>query len=64
VVIEDRPGELARLFNEITEIGINIEDLKLEHNPGAQLGMVELSVDPSQAQKLQDDLTERGWRFA
>lgn len=64
VVIEDRPGELARLFNEITEIGINIEDLKLEHNPGAQLGMVELSVDPSQAQKLQDDLTARGWRFA
>lgn len=64
VVIEDRPGELARLFNEITEIGINIEDLKLEHNPGAQLGMVELSVDPSQAQKLQDDLTTRGWRFA
>ncbi|MEY4398348.1 MAG: hypothetical protein RLZ53_924 [Actinomycetota bacterium] len=64
VVIEDRPGELARLFNEITEIGINVEDLKLEHNPGAQLGMVELSVDPSQAQKLQDDLTTRGWRFA
>ena len=64
VVIEDRPGELARLFNEITEIGINIEDLKLEHNPGAQLGMVEISVDPTQAQKLQDDLTSRGWRFA
>lgn len=64
VVIEDRPGELARLFNEITEIGINVEDLKLEHNPGAQLGMVELSVDPSQAQKLQEDLTARGWRFA
>lgn len=64
VVIEDRPGELARLFNEITEIGINIEDLKLEHNPGAQLGMVELSVEPSGAQKLLDDLTQRGWRFA
>lgn len=64
VVIEDRPGELARLFNEITEIGINVEDLKLEHNPGAQLGMVELSVDPVQAKKLQDDLTTRGWRFA
>jgi len=26
--------------------------------------MVELSVDPTQAKKLQDDRTERGWRFA
>lgn len=64
VMIDDRAGELARLLNEITEIGINVEDLKLEHNPGAQLGMVELSVEPSKAQQLQDDLTTRGWRFA
>ena len=64
VVIEDRPGELARLFNEVTEIGINVEDLKLEHNPGVQLGMLEISVEPGQAEKFQTELTARGWRFA
>jgi prephenate dehydrogenase len=64
VVIEDRPGELARLFNEVTEIGINVEDLKLEHNPGVQLGMLEISVEPRQAEKFQAELTARGWRFA
>ena len=64
VVIEDRPGELARLFNEITEIGINIEDLKLEHSPGAQIGLVELSVLPESEAKLTEDLLNRGWRLA
>lgn len=64
IIIEDRPGQLAKLFTEINEIGINAEDVKLEHNPGAQLGMLELSVIPASAQKLQDELTARGWRFA
>ena len=30
-----RPGELARLLTEIGEIGVNLEDLRLEHSPGA-----------------------------
>ena len=64
IIIEDRPGQLAKLFTEINEIGVNAEDVKLEHNPGAQLGMLELSVVPTSAQKLQDELSARGWRFA
>ena len=64
VMIDDSPGELARLLTEIGEIGINVEDLKLEHSPGAPIGLVELSVMPSSAEKLQSELTERGWRFA
>lgn len=64
IIIEDRPGQLAKLFTEINEIGVNAEDVKLEHNPGAQLGMLELSVVPASAQKLQDELSARGWRFA
>lgn len=64
VMIEDRAGELARLFNEIGEIGINVEDLKLEHSPGAPIGLVEVSVLPEFGERLVADLTDRGWRFA
>ena len=64
IIIEDRPGQLAKLFTEIHEIGINAEDVKLEHNPGAQLGMLELTVEPASASKLREELTARGWRFA
>jgi len=64
VMIDDQPGALARLLTEIGEIGINVEDLKLEHSPGAPIGLVELQVLPSMGEKLTRDLTERGWRFA
>lgn len=61
VAIDDKPGELARLLTEIGELGINLEDMRLEHSPGAQIGFVELSVLPSAAEKATIDLTERGW---
>ena len=63
-MIDDKPGELARLLTEIGQIGINLEDLKLEHSPGAQIGLVELSVLPELEEKLVSDLTSRGWRLA
>ncbi len=64
VMIEDKPGELARLLTEIGEIGINLEDLKLEHSPGAQIGLPELSVAPEVAERLVSELSSRGWRLA
>jgi len=64
VMIDDQPGQLARLLNEVAQIGVNLEEIKLEHSPGAQIGLVELSVLPAVEQKLFDDLTARGWRFA
>lgn len=64
VIIEDKPGELGRLFNEVGEIGVNIEELKLEHSPSAQVGLVELFVMPSVLAKLTDQLQQRGWRLA
>jgi prephenate dehydrogenase len=63
-MIDDKPGELARLLTEIGQIGINLEDLKLEHSPGAQIGLVELSVLPEAEAKLVEDLTGLGWRLA
>ncbi len=62
-MIDDKPGELARLLTEIGQVGINLEDIKLEHSPGAQIGLVELSVLPDLEAKLISDLTGLGWRL-
>lgn len=62
VLIDDRPGQLARLLTELGELGINMEDLRLEHSPGAQIGFAEIAVLPEVAERAVADLVERGWR--
>ena len=64
IMVDDRPGELARLLTEIGEAGVNMEDLRLEHSPGAQIGLVEISVLPEVEQRLADELEARGWKIA
>lgn len=64
VIVDDKPGELARLLTDIGDAGINMEDLWLEHSPGAQIGLVEVSVLPEAEQRLSDELVERGWRIS
>jgi prephenate dehydrogenase len=64
VMIDDMPGQLARLLTEIGELGINMEDLRLEHSPGAPVGFAEVSVLPDVEQRLVDELSARGWRIA
>ena len=64
VMIDDKPGEFARLLNEIGDLGVNIEDLQLEHSPGAQIGLVEISVMPNVFDSLVTDLKNNGWRIA
>lgn len=61
VVISDRPGELARLFGAAAAAGINIEDVGIEHSPGAPLGVAELSVRPEAAGPLITALADAGW---
>lgn len=62
VLVDDKPGQIAKLLTEIGEIGVNVEDLRLDHSAGLQVGMVELSVLPSKRVSLVQDLTERGWK--
>ena len=64
VMVDDRPGQLARLFHDVGDAGANIEDLRLEHSPGAQVGLAEISVLPEVLERLTDELAERGWRIA
>ncbi|MEN9740886.1 MAG: hypothetical protein RLZ72_1152 [Actinomycetota bacterium] len=64
VVIDDTPGQLAKLLTEIGELGVNMEDLRLEHSPGSQVGFAEVSVIPSAEDELVAALEARGWRIA
>jgi prephenate dehydrogenase len=64
VLIDDTPGQLARLLSEIGQLGVNLEDLRLEHSPGAPIGIVEVQVAPEAVSGLEEDLVQRGWRVA
>lgn len=64
VIIDDKPGQLAAVLNDVGEIGVNLEDMRLEHSPGAAVGFVELSVQPERVHELSDALEGRGWRIA
>lgn len=63
VVIEipDAPGALGRLFAEVGEAGINVEDISIEHDQARQVGYLSLAVTPEQAGDLTATMHERGW---
>lgn len=61
VAVPDRAGELARLFADTAEIGVNVEDLRIDHDPGRPVGLVELSVADARLEYLQGSLEARGW---
>ncbi|MEZ2371767.1 prephenate dehydrogenase [Arthrobacter sp. RCC_34] len=62
VLVDDRPGQIAHLLTEIGEIGVNLEDMRLDHSSGQNVGMVELSVLPSRHDALVEELSKRGWK--
>ena len=51
MLIPDEPGALGRLFSELGEASINIEDLVLEHSAGAQAGVARVMIDPAVADR-------------
>jgi prephenate dehydrogenase len=61
VVIPDRPGELARLFQAAGAAGVNIEDIGIEHSPGLPVGVAELTVHPEAVARLTEALAANGW---
>jgi prephenate dehydrogenase len=64
IMVDDVPGELARLLTEIGNTGVNMEDLRLEHSPGALFGLAEISVLPEVEQRLASELEAGGWKIA
>lgn len=61
VLVPDHPGELARLFADVGEIGVNVEDLRIDHDPGRPAGLVELQVEAGAAERLRSALEARNW---
>jgi prephenate dehydrogenase len=61
VVINDQPGELARLLAAAADAGVNIEDVGIEHSPGLPVGVAELSVRPQASGRLIEALAAWGW---
>lgn len=61
VQLADRPGQLAELFADVGAVGVNVEDVRIEHVPGEPVGLVELSVRPETQAVLIEGLRLRGW---
>jgi prephenate dehydrogenase len=61
VSVPDHPGELARLFADAGESQVNIEDVRIDHDPARDTGQVELVVDEARAEHLMASLEARGW---
>ncbi|WP_299034654.1 prephenate dehydrogenase [uncultured Pseudokineococcus sp.] len=64
VLVPDEAGSLARLFADVGDIGVNVEDFRLEHAPGRLVGLAEVSVLPAGRPRLEAELPRRGWRVA
>ncbi|RBP61892.1 prephenate dehydrogenase [Brevibacterium sanguinis] len=63
VLVPDTPGTLARLFKDIGDLGINVEDFRMDHAPGRRLGIVDVSVVPATQQELEIGLSSKGWQI-
>ena len=61
VPIADQPGELSRLMAHTGESDVNIEDLRIDHELGRPVGLVEIAVLTDRADALVEALTARGW---
>jgi prephenate dehydrogenase len=61
VAIPDHPGELARLFADARDIGTNVEDVRIDHDPARAYGLLELTVLADSADHLLASLEDRGW---
>ena len=61
IVIDDRPGQLAKIFDECAECKVNVEDLSIEHSPNQETGLVTLSLQPEDAITLREHMIKNGW---
>ena len=62
VVIDDKPGQLAKLFEECAAVEVSVEDLTIEHSPGQETGLITLALNANQAKALELHLKNAGWR--
>ncbi len=63
VVVElpDTPGSLTRLFSDVGALGVNVEDLAIEHDPVRQVGYLAISVVWDSVDELTSKMRTAGW---
>ena len=61
IVIDDKPGQLAAIFNECAAISVNVEDLSIEHSPGQLNALITLALSHADALVLSEHLSSIGW---
>ena len=61
VRLEDKPGELARLFAVAAKADVNLEDVRIDHSLGRMTGLVELTVAKESAGALESALQAEGF---
>ena len=61
VEIPDSPGALARLFADVGAVGVNVEDLRIEHDWAREVGFISIAVEPTKADALAEVMRQAGW---
>ena len=61
VTVSDEPGRLAALLTDAGDLGVNVEDVHVDHVPGRPTGVIELLVAVDEVSRLATGLRERGW---
>ena len=62
IVIDDRPGQLAKIFDACALVEANVEDLSIEHTPGQETGLVTLALSKADSEKVYLQLQKDGWK--
>ncbi|MCC9307865.1 prephenate dehydrogenase [Kitasatospora sp. RB6PN24] len=61
VAITNQPGALARVFAAVGQLGVNIEDVRIEQGPDQPEGFVDLLVQREEAPRVARQLGAGGW---
>ena len=62
IIIADKPGQLAKIFDACSLVSANVEDLTIEHTPGQESGLVTLALSKADSVKVYEQLINDGWR--
>ncbi len=62
VGIPDAPGALARLFADIEQAGVNVEDVRIDHDAVRQLGWLDVQVTSAMRPVLLAAMTAGDWQ--
>src|SRR5699024_2074413 len=61
-LVDDTPGAIVSALQAAADAGVNVEDSRMDHSSGYQVGMLEIAVVPGRKQHLIDSLTSLGWK--